>query len=91
MVCSVTCWAVEISPPTATLTCGTVQADKAACDSQQAMQLLGQQFDGLDINNPTMAQVAAITQLDAGLGKQAGELHFQPASYGTGLAVLKGL
>ena len=49
------------------------KTDKAAYDSQQAMQLLGQQFEGMDINNPTMAQVAAITQLDAGLGKQAME------------------
>jgi hypothetical protein len=33
--------------------------------------LLSDQFDGIDINNPTMAQVATLAQLDPGLGKVA--------------------
>lgn len=47
------------------------KTDKAAYDTQQARQLLGQQFEGLDMNNLSMADVATITQLDPGLGKLA--------------------
>ena len=45
--------------------------DMAAYNTQQARQLLGQQFEGSDMNNLSMADVATITQLDPGLGKLA--------------------
>ena len=49
-------------------------ADKQAYGSQQKMQLLNQQFSGMDINNPTMAQVARFAEIDPdGLGKLAME------------------
>ena len=52
---------------------GGDEADYGDTDLQTAHKigLLGDQFEGIDINNPTMAQVATVTQLDAGLGKQA--------------------
>lgn len=45
--------------------------DMAAYNTQQARQLLNQRFEGLDMNNLSMADVATITQLDPGLGKLA--------------------
>ncbi|BAQ84683.1 hypothetical protein [uncultured Mediterranean phage uvMED] len=47
--------------------------DKTAYDTQQARGLIGQQFDGFDMNNLSMADVAMINQLDPALGKQAME------------------